>query len=146
MSPSATPLPLEHSKKFTATRSRNKMFNNHHINHIPPNAPGDRTPSLFVSPRRGKRTATNRDGYSFEYGRALAYFHSWKNGALQFQGFIDSYDGEQATGVLFSFTTGEISDRIDMTSQMLSRCSFYDNDAELRAANDSWHTAPYRGF
>jgi hypothetical protein len=108
------------------------------MEHIPDDAKGARFCELKIRKREFKAVETVRrsPGFDFEVGSPLAFFHAWENGQQVRQGFLDQYEPDGSIGVVFfSYMDGCIDVRVAVTESFLERCTFYDNDYDLRSAN-----------
>lgn len=77
------------------------------------------------------------DGSTYEYGPTRVFFLCWRQGKVINQGFIDRYEANGVMeAVLFSCLWGNMNGRITITEDYLDRCTFYDNDEEMRQDMD----------
>ncbi len=77
----------------------------------------------------------NASGELEDYGYPIAFFHTFKDGELINQGFIDSINKTGGgTAILFNFLDGAMSKHITFTPAYLDGAVFYDNDAEMNHA------------
>ncbi len=77
------------------------------------------------------------DGSTYEHGPTQVFFLCWRQGKVINQGFIDRYEANGVMeAVLFSCLWGNMNGRITITEDYLDRCTFYDNDEEMRQDMD----------